>query len=696
MTTPTPAGEAPLSLSGNPDAAGSQTVMGDVDARLRILRQKNDRIPAEIRVTRYDGKPTYWQSVNLSPGGGFVQGSPILTRGTELEVGLWLPNVNNPQNDHEIITRARVAWTNDSLNPRAESLPPGMGLQFLDLGLQDQQAVEDYLAVNAAQIIDQEDVVEISAIEPDVKPEVEENLQPGSMLGVYRICRLLGSGGMGNVYVAEHTQLGRKVALKRLHARFASDPSIVKRFFDEARVVNQINHENIVEITDFISQDDNQFFVMEMLEGKNLADLHARGGVLPLHRALRIARQLCDALYAAHQKGIVHRDLKPENIMLIERNGTTDFVKLLDFGIAKLTENVGSAKDVSEMEHTQAGVILGTPGYIAPEQVIKGYTDHRSDIYALGVLLYQMVTGEKPFQADSWPELLHKHAVEKPPKPSRVAPGTLPQDLEALILECLSKSPDKRPQSTAEIGRRLQSVEQTYARTEPRGVQRPAMMRASAPKTHIRSIVAAAIATPVFVLGIVSALMLMAFDGDTPRNTLPPEAVIEVELGEAQAPPPTPIENARTLEQPSLQATDEPTREVRSREQRPRPQSVKTRAVRVDHAAAAAVGRTENRRGNSSEEARDAGGAQSGLEFRMRVVSQLIVQGEYQQAVKISRDILRSNPRYALAYRNLGIAYSGLNVRDQACESYRRYLRFSHHAADRAQVEEILRSCDPL
>jgi serine/threonine-protein kinase len=279
----------------------------------------------------------------------------------------------------------------------------------------------------------------------------------GSILGSYRLLQQIGAGGMGRVFVAEHIRLGRKVAVKILRPEYSGNQEAVKRFFAEARAVNRINHENIIEISDFIEGDSGpSFYIMELLEGVDLRALGAISVGLPLGRAMRIAIQVVSALGAAHEAGIIHRDLKPENIFLVERRGRKDFVKLLDFGVAKLAnaklDDAGSFKSID-------GVVVGTPEYMAPEQALGEAVDFRADIYSFGVILFEMITGRPPFKADSAREHMAKHIMATPPRPARwrVQAREVPA-LEELILECLAKKPEDRPQRMKDIERRLQKI----------------------------------------------------------------------------------------------------------------------------------------------------------------------------------------------------------------------------------------------
>ena len=266
----------------------------------------------------------------------------------------------------------------------------------------------------------------------------------GLTIGNYQVRQKLGEGGMGSVYLAEHPHIGKKVALKVLHAEFASNTDVVTRFFNEAKAVNDIGHPNIVDIVDYgafqltTGGEGMVYFIMEFLPGATLSQLLQREAPLAPERALGIALQVADALSASHKSNIVHRDLKPDNIILITRGREKDFVKLLDFGIAKLTgDQPGSRR-------TRTGLVMGTPAYMSPEQCEgRGNVDHRSDIYALGVVLYEMITGRVPFVGEGYGEVLVQHLTAAPPKPSTLL-GIIPPHVEQVILKALEKRPEMR------------------------------------------------------------------------------------------------------------------------------------------------------------------------------------------------------------------------------------------------------------
>ncbi len=261
----------------------------------------------------------------------------------------------------------------------------------------------------------------------------------------YRILGTIGEGGMGTVYLCEHVALGKRMAVKVLRPEFSRDEELLRRFQHEARAASQIGQENIIDVFDFgHTKDGSAYFVMEALDGESLARLLRREGALPMQRALPILNQICRALGAAHQRGIVHRDLKPENVFVVRREDGADFVKVLDFGISK------SAMVSDGKRLTRAGSIIGTPEYMSPEQAAATSVDHRSDIYAFGVLAYEMVTGRLPFQGETPLATLLKHQSEAPLSPRRLR-SDLPIEVETLILRALVKKPEGRQQSMAEV-----------------------------------------------------------------------------------------------------------------------------------------------------------------------------------------------------------------------------------------------------
>jgi len=268
----------------------------------------------------------------------------------------------------------------------------------------------------------------------------------GQTLGSFRVVSLLGEGGMGRVYLAEHVLIGRRAAIKVLAAEIAENEDFVSRFFTEARAVNDIRHPNIVEVTDFGTFGKLPYIVMELLDGETLEARLTRVRMLDAASATRVVAQVAAAVGAGHDHGMVHRDLKPANIFLRNHPDYPDFVKVLDFGIAKLV-----ASDRNVQHHTEMGALIGTPAYMSPEQCLgDSHLDHRSDIYSLGVVLYQMVTGRLPFTAETAGRLIMSHVQETPPPPQTINPA-ISAPTSAIILRAMAKKPDQRFASMREF-----------------------------------------------------------------------------------------------------------------------------------------------------------------------------------------------------------------------------------------------------
>ncbi|MDB4966309.1 MAG: serine/threonine protein kinase with repeat, partial [Myxococcales bacterium] len=290
------------------------------------------------------------------------------------------------------------------------------------------------------------------SLQPKSDPQPKSDGIIGTLIdGRYLIKRLIGEGGMGLVYEAEHMEIGRRVAVKVLHAMYTRQNEVLARFRSEARAATRIGHPHIIDVFDSgTTVDGAVYFVMEFLEGRDLMQVIEEEGPLTAARAIAVARQICQALRAAHQAGILHRDLKPENVFLINREGHKDFVKVLDFGIAKTME--AATDRVGRL--TSPGVAMGTPEYMAPEQAAGQQVDARADVYAVGAILYEMMCGRPPHEGTNIMEVLTRKATVAP-TPLEVMRPDVPRDLERLIMRTLAISPDLRPQSMESMAQEL-------------------------------------------------------------------------------------------------------------------------------------------------------------------------------------------------------------------------------------------------
>jgi len=313
-------------------------------------------------------------------------------------------------------------------------------------------------------------------------------LPPGTVVdGRYEIVGKLAEGGMGEVYRAQHVELGKQLALKVMRPELSADPEFVTRFKREAVAASQIGQQNIIDVSDFGRTSAGRFyFVMEYVDGQTLDALVREAGALPPQRAVYLVTQVARALGAAHAKGIVHRDLKPENVMVLQRPGQPDFVKVLDFGVAKVATRKG------QPGQTAVGMVVGTPQYMAPEQAQGTAVDARSDIYALGLILYELLSGRPTFDAETSSMLIVKHVTEQPPPFPDEVSARVPQALQALAFQMLEKVPSARPQSMEDVCEAL-AGEATTASLGPR----PIPARANRPVSGARvPAVAASVVRP--------------------------------------------------------------------------------------------------------------------------------------------------------------------------------------------------------
>jgi eukaryotic-like serine/threonine-protein kinase len=305
-----------------------------------------------------------------------------------------------------------------------------------------------------------------------------EGIEVGSSIGHYCIVSKIGAGGMGEVYLAHDARLDRNVAVKLLPADFARDEDRLRRFEQEAKATSALNHPNILTVYDIGEHEGTPFLVSELLEGEELRE-RLDEGPIPLRKVTEYAQQIVSGLSAAHEKGIVHRDLKPENLFVTK----DERVKILDFGLAKLREpstNIHGSEDATRRAMTDPGVVMGTVGYMSPEQVRGTQVDHRSDIFSFGLILYEMITGRRAFQEESLAETMSAIVKEDPPEMTDSNPNISPA-LERIVRRCIEKKPERRFHSAHDLGFALESLS---APTSSSGANMTTAVRAIGPETE--------------------------------------------------------------------------------------------------------------------------------------------------------------------------------------------------------------------
>jgi eukaryotic-like serine/threonine-protein kinase len=550
----------------------------------------------------------------------------------------------------------------------------------------------------------------MSGDKPDVR--MTDSLV-GRIIGTnFRVLKLIGTGAMGHVYQAEQMSLGKMVALKLLRSELMGDERLFKRFELEARNASRLSHPNSIQIIDFGRDQDLLYIAMELLQGVDLGQLILREGPLSLPRVGRIMDQALGALDEAHAQGIVHRDLKPSNIMLASRRGDPDFVKVCDFGIAKAQtsrEGIGL---------TMKGLVCGTPEYMSPEQARGDEVDGRSDLYAVGVILYQLVTGDLPFTASSPVGILSKHLADLPQPPSLRKPGlALPVGLERVILACLAKEPADRPQGAEELRRQLRSIladlperstgpipVSSWAAldrsvlpgqpTTPVTIAQPPRRPSPPDSAPVPSVVLSAGTTSVirspgrFVwsgLALLAALasgwVVLGTHGRKPAPT-PPPALVQPAAGAAVAPierlppaaDPAPDEGRNVIaSRPAPDPAAEPDRPRRT-VRRPR----RTLAAPAAPAEPSAAEPAE----------RPAAAPPSDL---MAEAERLLAQGEVVGACEKGEAHKRMSPEEPRVHRFLGRCYMRAGQPERARESFRRYLELAADAPDGAFIKSIVK-----
>ena len=347
-----------------------------------------------------------------------------------------------------------------------------------------------------------------------------------TLVGRYHLTRKIGEGGMGSVYEATHVALGKIVAVKVLREKYADRPSVAQRLVQEARLASGIRHDHIIDIHDSGSTEDGRtFIVMELLEGQSLSELLRQEGPLPEARAIDLVRQVADALGAAHARGIVHRDVKPENVFLVRRPDNADFVKVVDFGISTTVRDSRDGDDEELGRLTSTGMVLGTPFYMSPEQA-RGddEIDHRIDVYALGVILYESLTGEVPFRAQNYLGIISRVLNHEPTPPRSLRPELrISEAVERVAMKAMAKRREDRYPSMEALAADLERV------MTGEGVEAP--MAAPSVPPPVAGGRAWIVAFAGMVLFGVAALLWAA------RTSHPPPTVDPRRVVEAPAPP---------------------------------------------------------------------------------------------------------------------------------------------------------------
>jgi serine/threonine-protein kinase len=401
--------------------------------------------------------------------------------------------------------------------------------------------------VSGSKRAEEASVESVQFVEPDLS---------GQTLGPYELHRLLGEGAMGRVYLGKHNRIGREAAIKVLKAEHARHKDLVQRFIQEATAVNAIKNEHIVEVHDFgeeLTADGSArvYCVMEVLHGRALSDEMGRGP-LTVQRACRIVQQVTKALAAAHALGVVHRDVKPENIFLHERDGDPDYVKVLDFGVAKLLKPLASLPTSS----TQAGIVIGTPEYMAPEQALGISTDLRVDLYAVGLVLYELLCGHQPFQGDTFGKLVVEITTKAPPPlPPRTLGGeAIHKRLSDIVFKCLAKKPEDRFSSGAELAAAIEPFVHTG------GTLPPIELTAVAPELHGAELDALSKLKPSRapkIIGAFVAALILGAAGFFVLRPPPVEATVEPVAG-VKPPDPVPALVAEAPKKITLDITTVP------------------------------------------------------------------------------------------------------------------------------------------
>ena len=570
---------------------------------------------------------------------------------------------------------------------------------------------------------------------PDLTQEGPIGLIGQVIGGNFRIERLLGNGATGNVYQAEQLSLGKAVAVKVLHPHLMNDDKLVRRFQREAKSASRLNHPNSVQIIESGQDSGGTLFIaMELLSGRDLAQVIRDEFPLPVPRMVHIMSQVLAALDEAHAHGLIHRDLKPSNIMLIERRDEPDFVKVCDYGIAKAVSEDSVAADAQML--TVQGLVCGTPEYMSPEQARGEPLDGRTDIYSAAVILYQMTTGDVPFRAATPIGIVSRHLSEEPDLPSsRRGDGTIPRDLDDLILRGLAKSRELRPATAAIFRDELHRVltdglaRRAFANAQTLSLGPGSPARNNRPitpsATPVMPLPSARMSKKPLVIGLVGAAVVLLVAvavsrrlagpqvavGSGVAGLAPSRAVAATEPGAAMAPsaPPAVATGAAPAAQPrnpaAAPAIDGPAeppatrdRPARRKQVAPRPAARPTHGTPATGAVAepgesaatppAAVAPPE-----APEAPADDKLAPAPHSARDTIAEgeKLLAQGDAAQACRKGEDAKRAAPKAAPVYKFLGKCYMRAGRVTQAKENYRRYLEIEPNAPDAVFIESMIK-----